>query len=457
MKRSTFLKLLSLPLLTTCYKIEDMNYSNYSNTINNSDNIVSFQSVQGATISQLSIIVKVTAGHNVYIDWGNGTSAQITANGADQTLTSNYVTNNTTYNIKIYGQVKGLTKWHLNNQPTIAGATSAQLKKFGLTYFHNYNSGTTNYIDTADFVDNAMTYFYLYFGAEQGGHSVKSEHFTNWNLTVFELVKAGYDHLINTADIAGMTGLTKFYLSYAGGSNIIDSVDFVNMASFTELYLNYIETSHVTIDSVHFADKPMTQFRIYRTGNVNVGHSATYRIHSSDFVGWTNLVYFYAFSLGANADVVINSADLVGLTKLFYIDHVDSGTASTYDTADLVNMAPNAWFYALRVGAVTGKISDFHATMRAISIAGGGTGMDITTGAMKAWADCVIDLLPTGNPGTGYTTAQIDGFLNAWATVAGSGSQIITLTGTNQPRSSASDAAVATLQGLGKTIYTNAA
>jgi len=55
-----------------------------------------------------------------------------------------------------------------------------------------------------------------------------------------------------------------------------------------------------------------------------------------------------------------------------------------------------------------------------------GTGISITTGTMKAWAETVITLTPSG---TGYTTANIDDFLNAWASPAGTGTKTIDLRG----------------------------
>jgi hypothetical protein len=68
---------------------------------------------------------------------------------------------------------------------------------------------------------------------------------------------------------------------------------------------------------------------------------------------------------------------------------------------------------------------------------------------MPAWAATTITIQ------SGYSTAAVDGFLNAWAPTAGTGTKTINLAGANQPRSSASDAAVTILNGKGKTIITN--
>ena len=73
---------------------------------------------------------------------------------------------------------------------------------------------------------------------------------------------------------------------------------------------------------------------------------------------------------------------------------------------------------------------------------------------MKAWTTTSITITPQTS--YEYTTAQVDGFLNAWALVAGkSTSKNIDLRGANQPRSSASDTAVDTLTARLKVILTN--
>ena len=103
-------------------------------------------------------------------------------------------------------------------------------------------------------------------------------------------------------------------------------------------------------------------------------------------------------------------------------------------------------------GIYSGNLSSIKTTATNIIYQSSGKSFDITAGTMPAWANTTITITPTG---TGYTTAEIDAFLNAWALTAGSGTRTIDLRGANQPRSSNSDAAVSTLNGLGKTILTN--
>lgn len=137
------------------------------------------------------------------------------------------------------------------------------------------------------------------------------------------------------------------------------------------------------------------------------------------------LTYLNLFSIGTNITGSISSL----LTKLTYLRLHTLGTN------------------------ITGSISSLPAELTDLYLINIGNNIDITTGTMPAWGSTAIIIAPQS--GYGYKTAQIDGFLNAWALTAASGTRTINLTGANQPRSSASDAAVTILTGLGKTILTN--
>jgi len=91
---------------------------------------------------------------------------------------------------------------------------------------------------------------------------------------------------------------------------------------------------------------------------------------------------------------------------------------------------------------LTGSISSLPTGLTSLTLYKIGTGIDITTGTMPAWVNNTITIT------SGYTTASVDGFLNAWsATATGTTAKTINLTGTgegiaNQARSAASDDAV---------------
>jgi len=72
----------------------------------NTADTIAFQSIQPATIDQVSITFQtLTNQDTVYLDWGDGSAVVKVSGTTDQTKTSAYVTNNTTYNIKVYGDL----------------------------------------------------------------------------------------------------------------------------------------------------------------------------------------------------------------------------------------------------------------------------------------------------------------------------------------------------------------
>jgi hypothetical protein len=267
------------------------------------------KSVQPATLNQLSILLQITTSRDVWIDWGEDDPVKITANAADQTVTSDYGTNNKTYNIKIVGDIKEILKFYISAEATCSGINSTQIKKFK-------------------------------------------------KLNYLRLVAAG-TCIINSSDLNALL-LNTFYLQNSGTGNIINSSDFIEMPLST-----------------------------------------------------------------------------------WYV--VNAGTSNIFTMSDFSNM-PLTTFYIYGTGAM-GNLSDLPTTLSTFGIEV--SKVNITDGTMKAWTNAPITL--TG----GYTTAEIDGFLNAWAPIAGTSTKNIDLRGTNQARSSASDTAVTTLGTKGKTILTN--
>jgi hypothetical protein len=74
-----------------------------------------FTSVQPATLDQVSITFRTLAvTDTVYLDWGDGSAVVKISSITDQIVTSNYATNNTTYNIKLYGDLSKVKKFYVS-------------------------------------------------------------------------------------------------------------------------------------------------------------------------------------------------------------------------------------------------------------------------------------------------------------------------------------------------------
>lgn len=146
--------------------------------------------------------------------------------------------------------------------------------------------------------------------------------------------------------------------------------------------------------------------------------------------------------------------DISGLVKLSYIT-VQSGsntiTGSITGLTDLifVNIAGSSTIYGDLGGSGMSAVS---YGLERITLANTNKMDTYTAGAV--WSNAVVVINPA--VGYGYSSAEIDNMLIDMANSAGGPTgKTITLQGSSQPRTSASDAAVATLQGRGCTIITN--
>ena len=121
-----------------------------------------FKSVQPAVLNQVTITYKIDTGKSVYIDWGNGSVVLLTANSADQTITSAYVTANTTYTITFFGSVEFVRKFHIYSEVTVSylDLNNLSRKLTGLTYLYLYNVGTT-LTGSISSLPTGLTYLYL--------------------------------------------------------------------------------------------------------------------------------------------------------------------------------------------------------------------------------------------------------------------------------------------------------
>jgi len=194
-----------------------------------------------------------------------------------------------------------------------------------------------------------------------------------------------------------------------------------------------------------------TTYHIYVYGDLEgftkiyINAEATYdSLFSSEFSGMS-LTYFGLYNSGTNHE--INSSDFAGM-PLAYFGLYNSGTNNEINPSDFAGM-PLTYFWLNNSGTNhAGQISYFATGLNTLYIGNSGTGISITSGTMKTWANCNITLKGY----TGGAGGDCDAFLIAYAATAGAGVKTIDLS--NAARTSASDAAVTTLIGLGKTIKT---
>jgi hypothetical protein len=280
----------------------------------------------------------------------------------DQTVTSDYATNNTTYDITITG--KAISKFRVVSEPTCSGIKSSDFVGTELTHIHIQQSGTT-------------------------GHS------------------------INSADLEGLP-LTYLHLQTIGTSGHSINSDHLKNMSLTNLVLNSIGTTGHSINSDHLKNMSLTYLQLISIGTT--GHSI-----NSDHLKNMSLTYFYLQAIGTSGHA-INTAHLTSATT-FVIISIGSNN--------------------------TGQISDLPNTATTIYIGDSGTGISLTSGTLKAWANCNFTF-------TGYSGGAggvVDAFLNAYAPVAGTGTRTISFA--TAARTSASNDAVVTLRSKGKTIITS--
>jgi hypothetical protein len=163
-----------------------------------------FTSVQPATLDQVSITFRTLATTDtVYLDWGDGSAVVKISKVTDQIVTSNYAANNTTYNIKLYGDL-------------------SKIKKFSV---YESTVASLNINNISDYMVN-LDYLYLRDVTATGNKELPT------NITYLYLNGAN----INWTYVGALS--TKITYLYLGGANINWTYSGALPTGINSLYLN---------------------------------------------------------------------------------------------------------------------------------------------------------------------------------------------------------------------------
>ena len=403
--------------------------------INNVIGLIEFQTVQPGTINQVSLTYRITTGKTVNLNWGTGADIALTADNVDHVITSAYVTNNTTYDISMVGDTGYIVKFYLYNEPTILLNSSEIKKMVGLTSLTLKPYGGTVVVNSSDLRDLPLTY--LNINNNISGTSVfTTADCATMPLTYFEVNIASANYTVRTVDFVGKA-LATFSLTNISGTSNIDTRHFAGMPLAQIIMLAY---GNQYIKSADLIGLPLTYWSI--RGGVT---GADVVINSADFSGMALTVFDQGHT---PANTVIDSSDLVGMPLTNFTLYGNGGTYNI-DTADFSAMSSLQTFYVDgSVGNVNvqGQLSDLPTGILALTIRNTTSTLSISSGAMKAWTNTTMILQ------NHHVSSEVDAFLIAWATPAGTATKTITL---SNARTAASDAAVTTLNGKNKTIITS--
>jgi len=383
------------------------------------DTIAELQSEQGDPVDNVSITFQVNTGGEVYIDYGDGEGAQqITADGNDQVLTSNYSTVSTTYDIQIFGDLDSITKFEVLEKYVTLGNFADNIKLMtGLDYLSlRYCEGDA-YAEEGDIPQGMTNSLYL--------------------MDMSEMTATFTDDAIPD-------GLTvHLYLYNLPKMTATFTDDAIPDGLTGHLYLRDLPEMTATFTDDAIPDGLTDILYLYNLPKM----TATF---TDDAIPDGLTVHLYLYNLPKMTATFTDDAIPDGLTGHLYLRDLPEMTATFTDDAipdgltDILYLRDNAKLTA------TFDMTDIPDLSTLLNISyNHNVNISYTTGTLPAWSTLDITLNDCN-----LTTTELDAFLNQYAIDAGTGEATLDFSGAT--RSEDSDDAVITLKGKQKTIITTA-
>lgn len=416
-----------------------------------------FKSVQSGALDQVGLGYRVKTGGNVWINWGN-TTAKLTADNTDRTINSAFVRTDVEYSIIMFGDLDSVTRITLGESKVYLSLASIK------NAFHNLlvlslSSVNINGANGGDIAYLPKTLTSLSFSSIANGAIYGCLDSLSKNLITLSIVLSG-DNIRGNTDLLSKT-MTSLTLRFSNNSipnvhghyaNLPPNLVTLFVWELGGYWTPFIDNRKFYGD---YNDLPKTITSLTLMNNLR-----------SSTGSWANLppnlVTFFTHQDIADSlldNTHLNLGDLpksITSLSIQYTWRLPSCYRAVHGT--LADLPPNLVSLTLRDidSLVTGNIAALPSTLTNISITPqtftipnstfGTNKITYSGGAVPAWAAATITIQSC------MSAAAVDNFLISWAGTAGVGTKTITLSKT---RTAASDAAVITLNGKGKTIVTS--
>jgi hypothetical protein len=386
--------------------------------------------------AQKSVRFKLPTGKSITINWGDGNNDTINGNGATYVSAGSSYAENGNYNISISGDLFYLTALDISG-PGSTGDISDYSSLLSLTDLRVYNNSVSGDVSVWSALTN-LTYIEAWNTSVSGDISSWSKLTSLTNIIIQGTSVSG--------DISSWSTLTNLLQIYASGTSV--SGDISSWSTLTSLRNLRAYNTNVSGDISSWST--LTSLRNLRAYNTNVSGdisswstltSMEYLLlsHTSvsgDISSWSTLTNIVTLSIYATSV----SGDISSWSTLINASSIDVSETSV--SGDISSWSTLSSIQAIRVynTSVSGDISSW-STLTTLGVMYCQE-TSVTFDSDAAWTDHDHDIDISD---CGLNSTQVNNALIAFAGGSFSG-ETISIGGSNDVRTSASDAAVASLR-----------